>query len=111
MASPCLFCRIADGEIPTEFVYADDDIVAFRDIDPKAPTHLLAITRQHFANIYEVESDRLRGHLLGTAARLGQEHGPEGFRLVANTGPNGGQTVDHVHIHILAGRPMTWPPG
>jgi histidine triad (HIT) family protein len=110
----CIFCKIAAGEIPAKIVFRDGDVVAIEDIDPKAPAHVLVLPVAHHANIgalIESGDATLLARLFETASRLGDERGPDGYRLVLNTGEKGGQTVDHLHIHLLAGRPMTWPPG
>jgi len=109
----CLFCRIIAGEIPSTIVYRDDDVIAIADIDPQAPHHVLIMTKAHFANVAELaESDpELAGKLFVAAAKVGRAQAGTGFRLVVNTGAEGGQTVDHVHVHALAGRLMGWPPG
>lgn len=112
-ATDCLFCRIARGEIPAKEIYRDADTIAIEDVNPQAPVHLLVLPVAHFANagaLGENES-ALAAKLLAIAARVGRERGPGGFRLVVNTGADGGQTVDHLHVHVLAGRRMTWPPG
>ncbi len=106
----CLFCKIAAHQIPVETAYEDDELIAFPDINPQAPTHLLIIPKEHYPNIAEAPRT-LVGSLTHAAAVLAQRMLPEGFRIVANTGANGGQTVHHVHLHILGGRPMQWPPG
>ena len=113
MAESCLFCRIAKGEIPTTFVAETDEAVAFRDIDPKAPTHVLVIPRQHLTSLATAEDEELLGQLLGLAARVARQEGisESGYRVVANTGADGGQSVDHLHFHVLGGRRLTWPPG
>ena len=113
MAETCLFCRIANGEIPTKFVAETDEAVAFRDIDPKAPVHVLVIPRQHLTSLATAEDDELLGQLLGLAARVARAEGisESGYRVVANTGPDGGQSVDHLHFHVMGGRQLTWPPG
>jgi histidine triad (HIT) family protein len=108
--SDCLFCKIANHQIPVKAVYEDDHSIAFPDIHPQAPTHLLLIPKQHFANVAQAPAEVL-GHLLKTAATLAHRELPNGFRIVANTGSDGGQTVHHLHLHILGGRPMHWPPG
>ncbi len=111
----CIFCKIAAGDVPAEIVYRDENVVAIEDLNPQAPTHLLVIPRDHFPSLVESTGDggdALTAGLFSVAARLGREHGGAGgFRLVVNTGPDGGQTVGHVHVHVLAGRPMAWPPG
>jgi histidine triad (HIT) family protein len=106
----CLFCKIAQGIIPVNAVYEDDACLVFPDINPQAKTHLLVIPKQHFASAVEAPAEVL-GALLKTAADVGQRDLPGGFRIVANAGPDGGQTVDHLHLHLLGGRHMTWPPG
>jgi histidine triad (HIT) family protein len=111
----CLFCRIAAGEVPADFAHQDDLVVAFRDINPKAPTHLLVIPRRHVdsaANLEETDAEML-GRLFAMAARLAREAGvaDTGFRLVTNSGTAAGQSVGHLHFHLLGGRSMSWPPG
>ena len=111
----CLFCRMAAGEITPDVVHEDEHCLAFRDIAPQAPTHVLLIPKKHLTNIDALEeADRpLAGHLLMTAAKVARDLGiaDDGFRLVANTNVHGGQTVYHLHFHLLGGRPMEWPPG
>ncbi|HEX2721534.1 MAG TPA: histidine triad nucleotide-binding protein [Gemmatimonadaceae bacterium] len=113
MAEACLFCRIASGEIPAKLVAETDDAVAFRDIDPKAPVHVLVVPRQHLTSLATAEDEELLGQLLMLAARVARSEGvsESGYRVVANTGADGGQSVDHLHIHVLGGRKLTWPPG
>jgi histidine triad (HIT) family protein len=113
MNDDCIFCKISRGEIPAKNVYRDDDVLAIEDVNPQAPVHLLVMPSQHHPNIAALsDSDRsLVAKLFEVASQLGRDRGGEGFRLVINTGANGGQTVDHLHVHVLAGRPMTWPPG
>jgi histidine triad (HIT) family protein len=115
MAEDCLFCKIIAGEIPSNKVYSDDDVYAFHDINPAAPTHILVIPRKHLADITAAhESDQaLMGKLLLTGNKIAAQQGltAAGFRYVINTGDNGGQTVFHLHLHILGGRFMSWPPG
>ncbi|HEV3470018.1 MAG TPA: histidine triad nucleotide-binding protein [Pyrinomonadaceae bacterium] len=111
----CLFCKIAAGEIPAQLVYQDERAVAFRDINPQAPTHVLVIPREHVASLAEAEEGResLLGHLLLAAARVARDAGLEasGFRTVINNGAGAGQSVFHLHLHVLGGRPLSWPPG
>ncbi len=110
----CLFCRIVAGEIPATLVHEGDDVLAFRDIDPKAPTHVLVIPRRHIASLDHVgDGDRdLLGRLLLVARDVARAEGLEGgWRVVANVGPDGGQSVDHLHVHVLGGRSLGWPPG
>ena len=110
----CLFCKIAAGEIPATVVYQDATCLAFVDIDPRSPVHLLIIPRRHIGSLATVESadEPLLGHLLWVAANLAAKKDlAEGFRVVMNTGMDGGQTVAHLHLHLLGGRAMHWPPG
>ncbi len=110
----CLFCKIAVGEIPATKVYEDASCIAFSDIHPQAPVHLLIIPRQHIASLDEVRETyrELLGHLMLVAAELAkQQKLSKGFRVVMNTGVDGGQTVNHLHLHLLGGRAMHWPPG
>ena len=111
---PCLFCKIIAGEIPSKTVFEDDLTYAFRDINPQAPSHVLIVPRKHIASLAAIgpEDEDLVGHLHLVAARIAVSEGlPDGFRTVINTGPDGGQTVDHLHVHLLGGRSMHWPPG
>ena len=114
-ATDCLFCRIAAGSIPSERLHEDDIVVAFRDIAPRAPTHILLIPRRHIASVAELtEADGpLLGRLFGVAADLARKEriADGGYRLVSNVGRWGGQTVDHLHVHLMGGRPFDWPPG
>lgn len=114
MEANCLFCKIVAGEIPASFAYRDGDVVAIADVNPQAPVHLLVMPVRHvrnYAELVESGEPELLERLFGVAARLGAERGPDGFRAVVNTGRAGGQTVEHLHIHVLAGRQMEWPPG
>lgn len=111
----CIFCRIAAGTLPANIVYEDEDVVAFKDINPAAPVHLLVIPRKHIVSVNDLaDTDlTLAGKLLLTAKRLAAEHGfaENGFRLAMNTNQDAGQTVFHMHLHVLAGRHLAWPPG
>jgi histidine triad (HIT) family protein len=110
--SDCLFCRIASGEIPSRKVYEDDRFLAFEDISPQAPTHLLLIPKEHVADLQEAsENEDLLGAMVSRSARIARERGVRDYRLVANTGAAAGQSVFHLHFHILGGRPFRWPPG
>jgi len=113
MADECIFCRIARGEIPSTKVADSQTAIAFRDLNPQAPTHILVIPRAHVASLAEADDKSMLGELLSFAAEVARSEGLEkgGYRVVANTGTNGGQTVDHLHLHVLGGRRMTWPPG
>lgn len=112
--SDCIFCRIAAGELPATVVYRDADLLAIEDVNPQAPVHLLVLPVAHHATVGEVlaANPALAARLIEVASKLGEERvGANGFRLVVNTGRDGGQTVDHVHVHLLGGRSLTWPPG
>jgi histidine triad (HIT) family protein len=111
----CLFCKVVAGELPSDQVLADDQLVAFRDIAPRAPTHILVVPREHIRSAAELtEADApLLGHLLGVAVTIARNEGlaDRGYRLVVNVGRWGGQTVDHLHVHLMGGRSFSWPPG
>ncbi len=113
--SACLFCRIIAHEIPASIVYEDDEVVAFNDINPQAPTHLLLVPRKHIPTLSDAEPGdaELLGTLLRRAAAIAKERGIEasGFRTVFNTNRDAGQTVFHIHLHLLGGRSLAWPPG
>ena len=105
-----IFGKIARGEVQVELVYEDDICVAFNDVNPQAPVHLLVIPRAPYEDAVQADEPTL-GHVVQVAARLGRERCPDGFRLVTNTGPEAGQSVQHLHVHVLGGRHLTWPPG
>jgi histidine triad (HIT) family protein len=109
----CLFCKIAAGEIPSKSVYSDEHVYAFHDVAPKAPTHVLVIPRKHIARLADAgEADRdLVGEVVSRAAAIARDLGLDHYRLVANNGEGAGQTVFHLHFHLLGGRQMAWPPG
>ena len=110
----CLFCRILDGSIPSTPVYQDDRCYAFADIGPQAPVHVLVVPRRHIDSLAQAGAGdpELLGHLLWVVAEIARAKGlSNGYRTVINTGPDGGQTVDHLHLHLLGGRAMHWPPG
>jgi histidine triad (HIT) family protein len=111
----CLFCKIAAGTIPANKVYEDEQALAFRDINPQAPTHILLIPKAHLTSLNETTAndEALLGSLLRLVPQLAQQEGltANGYRTVINTGADGGQTVFHLHLHLLGGRPLTWPPG
>ncbi|MDP9050610.1 MAG: histidine triad nucleotide-binding protein [Acidobacteriota bacterium] len=114
MSADCLFCKIVSGSIPAKKIHEDEVSLSFADINPQAPTHVLVIPKEHIASQAHAETEHaaLLGHLLAKAAEIARGAGlSRGYRVVINTGPDGGQTVDHLHLHLLGGRHMSWPPG
>jgi len=113
MSADCLFCRIVRGEIPAKLVAESDDCVAFRDVDPKAPTHLLVIPRAHVASLNDATDEALLGKVMRFAADVARQEGiaDSGWRTVVNTGPDAQQSVFHLHVHVMGGRKFHWPPG
>ncbi|WP_338863502.1 histidine triad nucleotide-binding protein [Myxococcus stipitatus] len=113
--SNCLFCKIRDGQIPAKVIYQDETCLAFEDINPQAPTHVLFIPRKHIPTVNDLtaEDEATVGHLFTAAAKVAREraHDENGYRVVMNTNAHAGQTVFHIHLHLLAGRHLTWPPG
>jgi len=113
--SDCLFCKINNAEITAEILYQDDDVTAFRDVSPQAPSHFLVIPKKHIPTINDLQSDdaALVGKMMLVAKRLARELGIDesGYRTTMNCNANGGQTVFHIHLHVLGGRQMNWPPG
>jgi len=110
----CIFCKIANGEIPSKKAYEDDDVFAFYDIDPKAPTHILVIPKRHIDSCaaVDVSNSAVIARIFEVIAELAEELGlDDGFRVVSNTGESAGQSVKHLHFHVLAGRKLAWPPG
>lgn len=111
----CLFCKIIHGEIPSAKVYEDEKVYAFLDIEPQAPTHIILVPKEHIASANELTGSNAAvvGHIFAVAARLAKEQGfaENGYRIVNNCGEDGGQTVGHLHFHLLAGRNLGWPPG
>lgn len=115
MADDCIFCKIARGDIPGDIIYTTDDVVAFRDIDPQAPVHVLVIPRRHIpsVNALDAADASLVGRLYLAAREVAERENvaDSGYRLVTNNGPDALQSVDHIHLHLIGGREMTWPPG
>lgn len=115
MEQDCIFCKIAAGAFDTQFVYQDEELVAFRDINPQAPIHILIIPRRHIPQIRQLQGsdEKLVGRMILTAIEIAEQEqiAESGYRIVINCGENGGQEVDHIHLHLLGGRKMTWPPG
>ena len=116
MQANCIFCKIARKEIPAEIVYEDEEVMAFKDINPVAPVHVLVIPKKHISSLNDadpIEDEHLLGHLLLVAKRVADLLGisESGYRIVINTGPDAGQAVHHIHVHVIGGRQMQWPPG
>ncbi len=112
--SDCIFCKIVAGEIPSDIIYEDDNIIVFNDIDPRAPIHVLIVPKKHIASLDDVtsEDEIILGKLLGTVKEIAKKLGLEnGYRIVNNCGEDGLQTVQHIHFHLLGGRKLQWPPG
>lgn len=113
--SDCIFCRLAAGEIPSDPVYEDEEVLAFRDLNPQAPTHILVIPKKHIATLLDVSAEELGllGRLHDAAIQIARQEGldKDGFRLVTNCLEGAGQSVFHLHVHLLGGRPLSWPPG
>jgi histidine triad (HIT) family protein len=111
----CLFCGIADGDVPSAQVHADDLVVAFRDVTPRAPVHVLVIPREHLASAAALSEEHasLVGRIFAVAAEVARQEGvaESGYRITTNVGVDGGQTVSHLHFHVMGGRPFSWPPG
>jgi len=115
MPKDCIFCKIAAKELPAKVIYEDEHMIVFPDISPAAPIHVLVIPKKHIANLLEIEPEDVPivAHIMATIPKVAAQQGlaDDGFRLVVNTKDNGGQTVNHLHWHVLGGRFMTWPPG
>ncbi len=113
--SDCLFCKIIEGEIPADIVFENDDALAFRDVNPQAPTHILIIPRKHISTVNDLteEHELIMGRLFSVAKTIAAQEGvsEDGYRMVVNCNEKAGQTVFHIHMHLLAGRSMSWPPG
>lgn len=111
----CIFCKIIKGEIPSEKVYEDDMVISFKDIEPAAPLHVLIIPKKHISNLNEIteEDSKIISHIYIVAKQIAKDLGVDktGYRVVTNCGDNGGQTVNHIHFHLLGGRSLQWPPG
>lgn len=113
MAESCIFCKIARGEIPAKMLVNNKEIVAFRDLNPQAPVHVLIVPKKHVASLDDANDSDLLGRMIAMAAAIARQEkiAKSGYRTVINTGKDGGQSVDHLHIHLLGGRPFAWPPG
>lgn len=107
----CIFCKIANKEIPTNLIYEDENVVAFNDLNPQAPVHFLVIPKKHYASMNEVKNEEAFGHLFSAVPKIADKLGIKEYRTVVNTGESAGQTVFHIHVHVMAGRNFTWPAG
>ena len=113
MNNDCLFCKIVSGKTPCDKVYEDNDVMAFRDIDPKAPVHIIIIPKRHFSTILDCQDKDILGKLIIVSSKLARSEdiSESGFRLIINCNKDGGQAVYHIHLHLLGGRKFSWPPG
>lgn len=110
--SDCIFCKIVGGDIPSAKVYEDDYVYAFNDIDPQAPVHIVLVPKKHYDNIKDLDNDKIKVSIFNAIQKIALDQKLDaGFRVVCNTGEQGGQTVEHLHFHILSGRNLQWPPG
>lgn len=107
----CIFCKIANKEIPSTLIYEDDYTVAFNDLNPQAPTHVLVIPKKHYASLNELDDENVMSGLLNAVKQVTKKLGITDYRTVINTGKGAGQEVFHIHLHVLSGRPLNWPPG
>ncbi len=113
MPNDCVFCKIVQGDIPAAIVAENDSAIAFRDLDPQAPVHILVVPREHIPSLNNAQNGRVLGDVMSLSAEVARQEGisENGYRTVINTGHDGGQSVDHLHAHVLGGRKMAWPPG
>lgn len=107
----CIFCKIANGEIPSDFIYEDENVVAFNDLNPQAPVHFLVIPRKHYNSMNEINSKEEFGNIFSSITKITSKLGIKEYRTVVNTGASAGQTVFHIHVHVMAGRDFGWPAG
>ena len=111
MATDCIFCKLANNEIPTNLIYEDDNVVAFNDLAPQAPTHFLVIPKKHYSSLNEISSQEEFGNIFSVLPKICAKLGIKEYRTVINTGASAGQTVFHIHVHVMAGREFGWPAG
>ena len=109
--SDCIFCKIANGEIPSDFIYEDEKVVAFNDLNPQAPVHFLVIPRKHYASLNDIDSKEAFADIFSAIPKITAKLGIKEYRTVVNTGESAGQTVFHIHVHVMAGRKFNWPAG
>lgn len=111
MSSDCIFCKIANKEINTDLIYEDENVVAFNDLNPQAPVHFLVIPKKHYASLNEIDSYDVFGNIFSAIPKIAGKLGIKEYRTVVNTGASAGQSVFHIHVHVMAGREFTWPAG
>ncbi len=111
MSSDCIFCKIVNKEIPAEFIYEDDNVVAFNDLNPTAPVHFLVIPKKHYDSLNDIDSKEAFANIFSAIPKITSKLGIKEYRTVINTGKSAGQTVFHIHVHVMAGREFTWPAG
>ncbi len=109
--SDCIFCKIANKEIPTDLIYEDENVAAFNDLNPQAPVHFLVIPKKHYASLNEIDSSEVLGNIFSAVPKITKKLGIKEYRTVINTGESAGQTVFHIHVHVMAGRKFNWPAG
>ena len=109
--SDCIFCKIANGEIPSDFIYEDEKVVAFNDLNPQAPVHFLVIPRKHYASLNDIDSKEAFADIFSAIPKITAKLGIREYRTIVNTGESAGQTVFHIHVHVMAGRKFNWPAG
>ncbi len=111
MSSDCIFCKIANKEIPSNFIYEDENVVAFNDLNPQAPVHFLVIPKNHYSSLNDIKDTKVFGNIFSAIPKITEKLGIKEYRTVVNTGASAGQTVFHIHVHVMAGREFTWPAG
>ncbi len=107
----CIFCKIANKEIPADLIYEDENVVAFNDLNPQAPVHFLVIPKKHYASLNDIDSEEAFGNIFSAVPKIAEKLGIKEYRTVINTGESAGQTVFHIHVHVMAGRNFNWPAG
>ena len=107
----CIFCKIANKEIPSNLIYEDENVVAFNDLNPQAPVHFLVIPKNHYSSLNEIDNEKVFGQIFSAVPKIAAKLGIKEYRTVVNTGESAGQTVFHIHVHVMSGRDFTWPAG
>jgi len=111
MSSDCIFCKIANKEIPSDLIYEDENVAAFKDLNPQAPVHFLVIPKKHYSSLNDIENTEVYGEIFSAISKITKKLGINEYRTVINTGKSAGQTVFHIHVHVMAGREFSWPAG